>query len=174
MVPSNPERNHPTYMEQLNLFKEQIPVIKDIDYVDLGILMNEHVGEELFKKDQYYLYKTGGVNRWIDDAAVYPFIKNNETGNIRMPTLMSGEGSYPRINLQNGDKRRKFSMHKMVALAFINNPDPKNKVLVDHVNHNVYDYKVSNLRWLSHKENSRKRNPKYNQQQLLLRIKNET
>jgi hypothetical protein len=65
-------------------------------------------------------------------------------------------------------------MHKMVALAFIENPDPINKVLVDHVNHNVYDYRVSNLRWLSHSENSRKRNPKYNQQQLLLRIKNET
>ena len=161
-------------MNQLNLFEEQIPMIRDVDYVDLGMLLNKNIKEELYKKDQYYLYKTGGVNRWIDEGAVYPFVKNAETGNIRMPTLMSGEGSYPRMTLQNGDKQRKFSMHKMVALAFIENPDPINKVLVDHINHNVYDYRVSNLRWLSHSENSRKRNPKYNQQQLLLRIKNET
>ena len=161
-------------MDQLTLFKEQIPMIKDIDFVDIGLLLNERIQEEFYKKDQYYLYKTGGVNRWIDDGAVYPYIKNVETGKSRMPSLMSGEGSYPRINLVNGLNQKKFYMHKMVADAFVVNPDPKNKVLVDHINHNVYDYKVSNLQWSSHRENSKKRNPKYNQQELLLRIKNET
>ena len=45
-------------------------------------------------------------------------------------------------------------MHRLVALAFIPNDDPK-KTIVDHINGNRCDYKITNLRWATNKENSR-------------------
>ena len=137
-------------MDQLTLFKEQIPMIKDIDFVDIGLLLNERIQEEFWlKKINTTCIKQVVLIVGLMMEQVYPYIKNVETGKSRMPSLMSGEGSYPRINLVNGLNQKKFYMHKMVADAFVVNPDPKNKVLVDHINHNVYDYKVSNLQWSS-------------------------
>tara|TARA_B100001250_G_scaffold411806_1_gene441352 strand:- start:2284 stop:2859 length:576 start_codon:yes stop_codon:yes gene_type:complete len=54
-------------------------------------------------------------------------------------------------------KPRHYSaqMHRLVALAFIENNDPLNKVLVDHINRNKLDYRVKNLRWFTPRENSK-------------------
>jgi hypothetical protein len=51
-------------------------------------------------------------------------------------------------------KEYEFALHRLVALAFIPNDDPK-KTIVDHINGNRCDYKITNLRWATNKENSR-------------------
>ena len=45
-------------------------------------------------------------------------------------------------------------MHKMVALCFVPNPDPKTNIVVDHINGNRVDYRIENLRWTTPKGNS--------------------
>ena len=47
-----------------------------------------------------------------------------------------------------------FTMHRLVAMAFIPNED-KNKTVVDHIDGNRCNYKVENLRWATVKQNSR-------------------
>lgn len=42
--------------------------------------------------------------------------------------------------------------HRLVAQAFIPNPD--NKPCIDHINTDTTDNRVVNLRWVTHKENS--------------------
>ena len=42
-----------------------------------------------------------------------------------------------------------------MAQAFIENDNPKIKTLVDHKNHQRWDYRVSNLRWVSPSENAK-------------------
>jgi hypothetical protein len=42
--------------------------------------------------------------------------------------------------------------HRIVARAFIEKPDGKD--FVDHMNHNGFDFRVNNLRWLTRSENN--------------------
>lgn len=54
--------------------------------------------------------------------------------------------------MQNG-KSKQYSLHRILAKAFIPNPD--NKPEVDHINTNRTDCRLENLRWVTHAENMR-------------------
>ena len=49
------------------------------------------------------------------------------------------------------NKQKNFSVHRLVATMFI--PNPQNLTDVDHIDRNRHNNHVSNLRWLSHKNN---------------------
>ena len=63
---------------------------------------------------------------------------------------------YYRLNLVNDDdnKRKKVYKHVIVAKTFIENDDPVNKTVVDHINHIRIDNRIANLRWCTRQENS--------------------
>ena len=58
---------------------------------------------------------------------------------------------YLRVVLWRNGKQTHFQVHRLVATAFI--PNPNNLETVDHINHDRTDNRVENLRWLSHKNN---------------------
>lgn len=60
-------------------------------------------------------------------------------------------GGYVRVKLNYGDRSKKMMVHRLVAMAFIPNPD--NKPHVDHINCNRSDNRVENLQWVTPKEN---------------------
>ena len=58
---------------------------------------------------------------------------------------------YKRVELRYEGRRTKYMVHRLVAEAFI--PNPENKRYVDHINGDRHDNRTVNLRWCSHKEN---------------------
>ena len=71
-----------------------------------------------------------------------------KTHHVKTEKLKKG---YLRVSIwENGIRNRKL-VHRLVAEAFIPNPD--NKTQVDHINNNTSDNRVENLRWVTPKEN---------------------
>ena len=151
--------------EQLLLFPEYDDYktqIRNVDYMDITDidvnLFNEKRKHsyKLLPKDKFYIFKTGGFNKFRPDLGEnFPYIKNMETGRVLSSTLhrtyiktsITLYNNNPIIGLQ-------FKLHRIAAEAFIVNDDVKKKLVVDHINNDRLDYRVSNLRWTTYSKNS--------------------
>jgi len=76
-------------------------------------------------------------------------IKNVRTNRILKPGIRGGYLSVVLIN--DGDRANK-TIHKLVASAFIENPE--NKRCVDHISRDKTNNHISNLRWATSTENN--------------------
>lgn len=81
-------------------------------------------------------------------------LRNIKTGRILKQFYGSGHGStYKRVRVRNNGLTKNMSVHRLVALTFIQNNDIfRNQV--DHINRDKFDNNVNNLRWVTAKENA--------------------
>lgn len=61
------------------------------------------------------------------------------------------KGGYERVKLTKNCKGKEFYVHRLVATAFI--PNPENKPQVNHIDSNRKNNIVENLEWMTAKEN---------------------
>lgn len=73
------------------------------------------------------------------------------TGKERILKIGKSRG-YLNVNLCKNSKTKMFKVHRLVANAFI--PNPENKPFIDHINTIKDDNRAENLRWVTCKENS--------------------
>lgn len=73
------------------------------------------------------------------------------TGKEKILSCGNNNKGYFVVNLCKNGKLEQFLVHRLVANAFIQNPE--NKPCVDHINTIRTDNRVSNLRWCTQKEN---------------------
>lgn len=76
-------------------------------------------------------------------------IRNKKTGKILSKSLM-GAG-YIKADLWDGNRRWQTSAHRIVAAAFIDNPEDLKEV--NHINGIKTDNRASNLEWVSRSDN---------------------
>lgn len=94
-------------------------------------------------------------NYMVSDNGI---IKNCKTGRFLKPCI--NPNGYFYINLCINGKRKTHLIHKLVAEAFINNPD--NKKEIDHIDNNKLNNSVKNLRYCTHQENNANKPKKIN------------
>ena len=64
---------------------------------------------------------------------------------------------YMRICLCNNGKKKLFSVHRLLALHFIHNDDPENKIHIDHIDAVKDNNNLDNLEWVTQRENNIRR-----------------
>jgi hypothetical protein len=80
-------------------------------------------------------------------------VKNNKTGRI-LKSSDTGRG-YLAVVLMKNKIRKSVLLHRLIAIAFI--PNPNNKLIVDHADNDKHNNNVNNLRWCTHAENMQNR-----------------
>jgi len=90
-------------------------------------------------ENKYKIYINGDVESYF------------KNGN-KMLNPHTTKAGYLRIGIsKKGEKRKHFTIHRLIAIAFIPNPD--NKTQVDHKDGDKLNNSIVNLRWVTQNEN---------------------
>lgn len=109
----------------------------DITFIDRN---NEiHTGRQIDGYENYLVLKDGRI--W--SRKTKRFLKTWDNG-----------CGYDLITLSKKNTKQKFRVHRLVAEAYI--PNPEELETVDHIDGNKHNNDVSNLQWLTRGDNIRK------------------
>ena len=103
--------------------------------------------EEVWKpiKDYEGLYEISNLGR-------VKSLNYKKTGKEKILKNVENNYGYLMVGLTKNGKQKLFLVHRLVAEAFI--PNPENKPCIDHINTIRTKNYVWNLRWVTHEENS--------------------
>jgi len=82
-------------------------------------------------------------------------IKSLKFGMIKYPKIHQDDNGYRWFAAYLDGKRKKFKIGRLVAKAFI--PNPNNLPTVDHIDRNSLNDNLENLRWVTQGDNNRNR-----------------
>lgn len=78
-------------------------------------------------------------------------VRSGSTGELLHPQI--NNNGYMMVHLYDHPKHKVTTVHRVVAMAFI--PNPENKRTVNHIDGNKKNNRADNLEWATHRENHR-------------------
>ena len=98
---------------------------------------------------------------WKDIAGYEGKYQVSNLGNVKSlktnrNLYYSKSKKYLRVGLSKNGIRKGYSIHRLVAQAFL--PNPKNKPCINHKDCNGHNNRVDNLQWCTYKENNSYKN----------------
>jgi hypothetical protein len=76
-------------------------------------------------------------------------VKNLKTNKILSSN--ANQYSYRYVQLRKDNRWKQYSVHRLVAITFI--PNPNNHPTVNHIDRNKHNNRVDNLEWCSYSDN---------------------
>ena len=134
--------------------------------------------KEIWKDIKGYegLYQVSNLGRVKSLDMILPYKRHNkETTRIRKGKILSPanmKNGYLRVEMSNKTKHRLNLVHRLVAIAFI--PNPNNYKEINHINCDKQDNSAENLEWCSSSYNKIHafENKLYKSEKPILQIKN--
>lgn len=112
--------------------------------------MNE-IWKNLRLSNSLYTYRISNSGKVIYERILTGH--SNRRGAIKScakkPSL--SKSGYYYITISVGDRAKKMLLHRLIAEAFI--PNPQNKPDINHINGIKTDNRIDNLEWCTHQEN---------------------
>lgn len=122
-------------------------VWKDIKFTDTD-------GKEYDYTGYYQVSNMGNVrslDRIIEKINNGVLGKTKVKGKVLKKNIVDG---YCHVALQKNGERREFGVHRLVAHMFIENPNPKEWNIINHISEVKTDNRVENLEWCNQKYNA--------------------
>ena len=117
---------------------------------------NFNIEKEIWKDipDFEGLYQVSNFGR-IKSLERKEFMARNNCYRVRKERILKADitkKGYERVLLYKNGKSKKIFVHRLVAIAFINNPN--NHPIINHIDEVPLNNHVSNLEWCTHSYNS--------------------
>ena len=97
-------------------------------------------------------WKFINANYEVSDKGNIKSVNYRGTGKSAIRKQSISKNGYMRVILSDNGKNKTYFVHRLVAAAFIPNPD--NLPEIDHINGNRANNDATNLRWCTRKQNS--------------------
>lgn len=94
----------------------------------------------------YQVSNLGNVKR----VGSFRGVNKKYLDNYILKPLDNGKGYY-RVKLTKNNVSKRFMLHRIIAIAFVDNP--YNKSVVNHIDHNRKNNSINNLEWCTQSEN---------------------
>ena len=141
--------------KQGELFKEtEVDIYNHIFKMDVATIYNTRTKNYMadtvsIDLGEFYLYRTGFNHDIMEKKGnVFPAIYSAISKKF-IKAALDSDGYY-KVHF----RKKYFSFHRLIALAFVNNPYPNLYDVVHHINQLKFDYRPENLQWTSQSFNN--------------------
>lgn len=112
--------------------------------------MEQEIWKQVKGFEGYYEISSKGrvksVERYVDWNGHKRHVKE------KIKKVHDNKNGYPCVSLCKNRISRCYFIHRLIMEAFV--PNPENKPYIDHIDTDVHNFSLSNLRWVTAKENS--------------------